>query len=324
MHDLHRDCIIACHAQVLSSIRSGSFHLVVSVEDLDCLDLIVWLRTGENAAARLVVSQSRVSRAVQTVCDLFGLSLVKSNGEWQVIGDQALLNLERRVHQEHRWRRGLPLRIEAQYYSGPLYCHPIPEDWVAGNFDYLDIHTPLQHLRTGVIDAWIGCYPDVPEASDPEFVCFHLTRLPTHLVVNANHPLLEKGDDITLDDVRRYPSLALVDGAFPKMQALLQELGLWNLPLQLQRYCQQHWEGRVASDLVVGYATAFTMGLFDHAQVILPVQIPLTVGDSLVVRREYASHPILLRLLARSRSKAQHLAASIPDVFLPESIPPER
>lgn len=293
--------------------------MVVSLEDLDCLDLVVWLRTGDHAASRLAVSQPTISRAIRRVSESLGVSLAKVEGEWVVRGDQTLLRLERLLHQRYRWLRRLPLRMEAQYYSGPLFCEPAPPGWMVGNFDYLEIHTPLRHLRSGVIDAWIGCYPDVPEPEDPEFACFHLTRLPASLVVRADHPLLALGAAISLEDVKRYPSLALTDGAFPRVQARLQELGLWNLPQQGSRYARQRWEGLVDADLVVGYASAFTLHLFEAPQVILPVPLGLEVGDSLVVRREYADHPRLLAVLEHLRQRAAELAHRYPEVRIPST-----
>lgn len=291
--------------------------MVVSVEELDCLDLLIWLRTGANAASRLSTSQPRICRSMQKVSGLFGVSLSKTDGEWEVQGDQTLLNLERRVHQEYRWRSGRPLRIEAQFYSGPLFCDPAPDGWMAGNFDYLEIHTPLQYLRGGMIDAWIGCYPDVPEDDDPDLTCFHLTRLPAHLVVGENHPLLQLGDQITLEMVRQYPSLALPDGAHPKVQQVLQQLGLWNLPQNIQRSSQWPAKARYPSDLVVAPASAFTISFFPTPQVVLPIALPLLVGDSLVVRRDYQDHPRLLTLLQHLRSRAQQLAQQYPEVSLP-------
>lgn len=76
--------------------------MVVSLEDLDCLDLVLWLRTGSDAASRLDVSQPTISRAIRRVSDLLGVSIVKVAGEWEVRGDQTLLNLERAVHQRYR------------------------------------------------------------------------------------------------------------------------------------------------------------------------------------------------------------------------------
>ena len=165
--------------------------MVVHVDELDCLDLLIWLRTGDNAALRLHISQPQLSRCVRKVSNVFEISLVKTNREWDVEGDQTLLNLERRVHQVYRWRMDVPLRIEAQYYSRPLFFDPPPEGWILGNCDYQEIHTPLQHLRNNIIDAWIGFYPDVSEVDDPDLSSFQLTRLPVHLAVRENHPLVK-------------------------------------------------------------------------------------------------------------------------------------
>lgn len=293
--------------------------MVVSVEALACLDTLLWLRTGAQTAQRLGISQPSVSRQVKQASTLLGVSLTKLDGEWSVQGDSSLLQLERRVHQEYRWRHGLPLRLEAQYYSGPLFCEPAPDGWMAGNFDFLEIHTPLQLLRSGVIDAWIGCYPDVPNAGDPELVSVHITRLPTHLVVGDGHPLLALGDGISLDDVRQYPSLALPDNAFPKVQKALQELGLWNRPAPKSRYARKEWEGQVIANHAVGYATVFTLPLFQNQQVVLPLSIDLEVGDSLVVKRAYAQHPRLQALLATLHQTANQLAQRHPEVRLPKA-----
>lgn len=290
--------------------------LVVKLDELACLDLLIWLRTGENAALRLHTSQPKVSRCVHKVSKVFEISLSKTNREWDVEGDQTLLNLERRVHQEYRWRMDAPLRIEAQYYSVPLFFDPNPEGWILGNCDYLEIHTPLQHLRNGIIDAWIGCYPDVPEDDDPDLTSFPLTRLPVHLVVGENHPLLELGNQITLEMVKRFPTLAMPEGAYPKVQEVVQGLGLWMLTQDFDRFSQWQNKALTPSDLVIGYATAFTISFFPNPQYILPIQIPLEVGDSLVVRRDYVNHPRLLSLLESLRNKARLLAQQFPDVSI--------
>lgn len=253
------------------------------------------------------------------VSDVFGVALGKTDGEWEIEGDQTLLNLERRVHQEYRWSRDLPLRIEAQYYSGPLFCDPAPEGWIVGNFDYLEIHTPLQYLRNGVIDAWMGCYPDVPDDDDAELISFPLTRLPVHLVVGEKHPLLESTDRVTLEMVKQFPTLAMPDGAYPKVQQVVKDLGLWMLTQDFDRYSKWQRKALNPSDLVVGYATAFTLSFFPSPQHILPLQIPLEVGDSLVVRRDYATHPRLLQLVEKLRTRAAELAQQYPEVSVSPS-----
>jgi hypothetical protein len=290
--------------------------VIVSVQTLSCFDCLVWLRTGENAARRLGVDQATIARTARKVACTFDLTLKKQSGEWKIVGDRSLLDLERRSHQVYRWQMDLPLRVEAQYTSGPLFLEPSPDGWLAGNFDFVEVATPLDHLRSGVIDAWIGCHPDVPEDDDVQLACFPLTRLPTHLVVADGHPLLQLGQAVTLEDVRRFPSLALPDGAFPKIQAVLEELGLWSSPCNMRRYDQTRWEGKAADEVTVAYATGFSLRQFPMPQVILPVPIPLEVGDTLVVPRCFAEHPRCQALLSALKQRARALAERHPEVRL--------
>ena len=293
--------------------------MVVSIQELDCLDHLLWLRTGVDAARRLKLSQASVSRTAARVAEAFGLALIKPEGEWILQGDQGLLNLERLVHQQVRWARQLPLRLEAQYYSGPLFldgADPATQQaYSLGNFNFIAVQPPLQLLRDGVLDGWIGAYPDVPD-DDPAFRCFHLTRMPTWLVVSEGHPLLRLGGDLTVADLEAYPSLALPDGAFPKIEAHLRQRGLWSTAVRAQRYDTSKWEGRTADALTIGYASAFSLRLFDHPQRVLPLDVGLDVGDTLVVRSAFADHPRYHELLADLQRRARVLATSYPDVRL--------
>ena len=283
--------------------------MVVTPGALASLDLLVWLRTGQEAAARLDTSQSSVSRRVNEVARVFGLELRKSDGEWLFEGDPTLLNLERQVHQRFRWERGLPLRLEAQFYSGPLFCSGLSDDWIRGNFDFLEVHTPLRHLRDGVIDGWIATYPDLPDDDDPDFACFHLTRYPLRLAVPEGHPLLALGNAIRLEDVHPYPTVALDNGAFPTVQAALEALNLWNRSLQRgARVSLQMTAASLDDPLAVSPASLFTCHLLPGSWRLLPLDLAMASGDSLIARREYANHPRLQLLLQHLRQRAAELA----------------
>lgn len=287
---------------------------MIGLDELDCLDYLIWLRTGDRVAKRLNLDQASVSRKARRAVAAFGLDVNKSAGEWDVVGDPTLLNLERQVHQDCRWKRDLPLRIDAQYYSGPLLLDQPPQGWLCGAFDFLDVAVPLNLLRHGVVDVWIGGFPDVPDDDDVDFAVVHLDRLPTHLVVSPGHPLTRLGEAVTLEDVRQFPCLALPDGAFPQCQAALEGLGLWNSPTAVRRYSYEAWEGRTADEVTVGYASAFSIKLFPVQQVILPIEIPLTVGDSVVVPRRFADHPRFLALVAHLRQRLVEMAPSYPEL----------
>lgn len=96
---------------------------------------------------------------------------------------------------------------------------------------------------------------------------------------------LALGDGIGLDDLRPYPSLALPDNAFQKIQRALQQLGLWTQEVHRSRYSLKAREGQVLHTHTVGYATAFSLPLFQGEQVALPLATGLDEGDSLVVKR---------------------------------------
>jgi len=287
---------------------------MIGLDELDCLDYLIWLRTGDRVAKRLNMDQASVSRKARRAVAAFGLDVKKSSGEWDVEGDLSLLNMERQVHQDCRWKRDLPLRIDAQYYSGPLLLKQPPQGWLCGAFDFLDVATPLSLLRRGVVDVWIAGYPDVPDDDDDDFAVVHLDRLPTHLVVSPGHPLTRLGDAITLEDVHQFPALALPDGAFPKCQAALEGLGLWNSASAVRRYSYDAWEGRTDDEVTVAYASAFSIGLYPTEKVILPIEIPLTVGDSLVVPRRFAEHPRFLALVAHLRQRLVEMAPAYPEL----------
>ena len=288
--------------------------MVVSLAELACLDCQIWLGTGEKAASRLNLVQSTISRNVQKVLRDFHLEVSRNAGRTILHGDQSLLNLQRECHQQYRWAHQLPLRLDAQYYSGPLLCHPAPEGWLLGEFDFMELATPLNLLRHGIVDAWLGVFPDAPDADDPDLTCIHLCRYPLHLVVARGHPLLDLGKRITLDDVRDYPSLALPDGAYPILQERLESIGLWNSPSRVYRYRHELWHGRTADQVTVGYASAFTMKLFATQQVMLPIALDIELGDCLIVRRRYREHPRLLALLELLQQRVTELAASIDEL----------
>ena len=288
--------------------------MVVSLIELACLDAQVWLGTGEKAASRMRLVQSTISRNVRKVIKEFLLGSCRHSGRLWIQGDQTLLNQQRELHQRYRWLHELPLRLDAQYYSGPLLCNPAPAGWLLGEFDFMDVATPLQLLRDGILDAWIGVYPDTPDPHDPDLCCLHLCRYPIHLVVAQGHPLLAHDERVTLDDIKAFPSLALPDGAYPVLQQRLEALGLWNSPTRLHRYKHERWEGQTADQVTVGYASAFTLKLFPIQQQVLPIDLDLEAGDCLIVRRRYRDHPRLVALLDQLQRRVAEMARSVEDL----------
>ena len=289
---------------------------VVELDWLAALDGLIWLRTGHQVEVRFQIGQSNVSRLSRKCANIFGLSLARRGAEWHLNGDVTLLNLERRVHQAVRWTRGGPLRLEAQHWSGPLLCEPAPAGWIAGCFHFHEYERPLQLLREGVIDAWIASYPDLPAATDPTIACIGLSRMPIWLVVYQSHPLLELGEQVTFADVAAYPCMPMPTGAFPKFQAVLEACGLWNGGSP-ERIRNPSWFRQVNSEnLVVGFATPLSLPLLDDSCRVLPLGLPLEVGDALLVPRQYERAPQTLQLLAEIRLRLESLAGAAPGLVV--------
>lgn len=287
---------------------------MLTLECLASLDLSVWLRSRQAAGQRLGLNQSSVSRKCNQALELFGLELVKQDQEWSLQGDAALLQLERRVHQLARWQDLAPLRLEATYWSGPLLATPAPAGWLLGTCDIVGVGLPVALLRQRVIDGWIAAGPDWPDPDDPELVALPLCRYPVHLVVGPNHPLLNQGP-ISWDDVAAFPSLALPPGTYPKVEACLKQLGLWNAPVRMRRYRRERWEGQTEADLTIGYATVLSERVAGSL-VRLPLDLPLNSGESLVVRREFGQHRHTLALAAELHRRLEAFAAAAPELTL--------
>ncbi len=281
------------------------------MEVLAALDALLWLRTGERAAAYLECTQSTVSRHSRRCLQVFGLAMQKRAGEWCLQGDQALIDLERAVHQLLRWRQGRCLRLDSQHWCGHLLATQLPDAWTCGNSNYLEYQRPHELLLHGVIDAWLCSAPDLPD--HPDLHAIQLTAMPLHMMVRPGHPLLQRGDRLSFADLADYPVLPLPDGAFPKAQRILEDHNLWSCPERDRRVQQACWFDTVpVEDLMIGFGTPLqrVTGFLDGC-VPLPLTLPITVGEALVVKREFVARSHLRSLLAALVGRATQLAAGL-------------
>jgi len=277
---------------------------------LSCLDYLVWLRSGKGAASRLNCNQATVSRNANSVAEFLDLDTCKFEGEWCLGGDLSLLNAERKVHQLYRWSHGKSLRIDSVYGVGVPYFQESLGRWVFGPSDFLNVSYPMALLNDSILDAWLGCYPDVPD-DDDEFIVINLTRYPSYFLVDRNHPLLDRSEKLQLEDLQDVPVLSLPDGAFPRIQNHLKGLGFHRSNVGATRHEIKCWEGRTEDQLTISYGTVHTIGNFDGRKVPLPLSTGLTVGDSLVVKRCFAGSVYFRKLLLYLAECAQSLAVTV-------------
>jgi DNA-binding transcriptional LysR family regulator len=286
------------------------FSVVVSVDLLEALDALLWLRTGHRAAEFLQCTQSTISRKSRRCLDIFQVETQRDAAEWQLIGDQELINLERLVHQRVRWQSARGLRLDAQHWCSHLIDSSRLGPWAGGNFNYFNYERPLQLLLHGVIDAWLTSAPDALAVVDahPELAAHPITTQAMWPVVRPDHPLLAKGESVTFDDLLDYPLLPLPAGAFPVYQAVLEQLGLWPTPERNRRVRLADWQAHAPlEDMVIGLGNTLRLAAgVDQGRQPLPLPLPKPVGDVLVVRADYLHHPQLLGLLQVLLDRAEH------------------
>ena len=261
--------------------------------ELDCLaafDCLQWLRTGERAAQVVGCSQSTISRSTRKCQDTFQIKIAKREAEWQVQGDATLLNAERRVHQVYRWSSGRPLRLESQHWLRSSYADLNLRGWIQGNFNYLEYARPLQLLHERVIDAWLCSAPDLPQSDDVSSI--QLCRMPALLVARRSHPLLQGGANVTLENARRYPVDPLPAGAFPVFESMMTRLGFHNDFSTLATMAEQDGrDPRSCEDLALAIASPLTVAAYGDDWAVLPLELPIVVGDALIVQTDFVDHP---------------------------------
>ena len=128
---------------------------MVSVDQLCCLDGLIWLQSGNAVGALTRQHQTTVSRNQKKCAKTLGVDVLKRDGRWQIEGDSQLLQLERSVHQTARLKSVRTLRLEASLSAETTLPEGAASEWVVGTSR---IQNP-QHLSTllkqRVIDAWL-------------------------------------------------------------------------------------------------------------------------------------------------------------------------
>ncbi len=288
---------------------------MIDQDALAALDGLQWLRTGEEVEQRFGFSASTVSRQTHRCLQRFGLRLERQQGEWCLIGDTTLLEMERRVHQSARWLGHRPLRLEATYWSGPLLCTPLPPRWSLGLSSIVGVPRNFQLVRERIVDVFLTGLPDLPAPDDADLTALVLSSMPVFFVAAANHPLTRQAS-VSVADIARFPTLALPAGSYPQVEAALKQLGLWNHPVRMMRYRRELWEGRAEEELTVGYGTPLSLEVSGGTLVRLPLELPFRSGEGLVVRREFAEHPELLALRTLLLGRLTRLSKRHPELTL--------
>ena len=160
-------CVPAASAAVPS--RLAADRLVspwLAWEDLESLDLLLWLGSASRAAEALRSTSATVSRRAERCSQFLGLALQRDQSGWHLSGSSACLERERDLQQRYRLAGFGRLRLDLACFSAGLLPDAastdwLPSRWSVGSSADLVGHRSLELLGARVTDALLvaaeGC-----------------------------------------------------------------------------------------------------------------------------------------------------------------------
>jgi DNA-binding transcriptional LysR family regulator len=284
---------------------------MVTREDLEGLDHMLWHGNGPRAAVALQCNQSTISRRVQRCLGTFGLRLRRRSGGWVIQGPSLLLQMEREIHQLARVLGQHPLRLEGFPVGSSPLLKPPPPGWAMGPHDAAGIMAPLGLLKERIIDAWLtDAADDLPQNPDFPIVVWPLAQQPITLIASAQHPLV--GDtNLQISDLARFPIPIVPEESYPSSHALSAQLGLGTFHTEVRRYEPQGWEGLTGNHLTLVHTTPLNARA--HPDLVALDSVPLFTNRlALVCREDLATYERLQDLHCLLKARLQYLQKAHP------------
>lgn len=135
-------------------------------EDLESLDLLLWLGSPSRAAEALRSTSATVSRRAERCSQFLGLALQRVQSGWHLSGSSVCLERERDLQQRYRLAGFGRLRLDLACFSAGLLPDAastdwLPSRWSVGSSADLVGHRSLELLGARVTDALLvageGC-----------------------------------------------------------------------------------------------------------------------------------------------------------------------
>ena len=164
---------------------------MVSVDQLCCLDGLIWLQSGNAVGALTRQHQTTVSRNQKKCAKTLGVDVLKRDGRWQIEGDSQLLQLERSVHQVARLKLVRSLRLEATLSADTNLPEGTASEWVFGTSRIQNPKHFSELLKQRVIDAWLTPW-SAAEAGDAELAWIPLWDEPDDVGLMVQRDLREQ------------------------------------------------------------------------------------------------------------------------------------
>jgi hypothetical protein len=267
---------------------------MVELEQLEALDLLLWMGGSHRAAPMAHTNQSTILRRAHVVLSTFGVDIRRDPAGWNNSGQTALLAMERQVHQRFRFLGRGRLRLHVPFWSMPLVREALPEGWIhtPSSADHV-CENPVELLRDRILDACLVTPTQMP-ADTSGLEVFEIYRSPIDLTVFL--PPAGGDSRVCLERARNEGRLRL----FPFLPRTCREISrLWFDRLHPG---PARPEGGGAAHPEDGLTMAFLTPQMREAvgrPCLIDPSAPRDYFERLLVRAENASEPLFLALLDR-------------------------
>ncbi|MFM7086224.1 MAG: hypothetical protein ACKOXO_04425 [Cyanobium sp.] len=162
---------------------------MVKLEELEALDLLLWLQNGTLVAELRGTNQSTISRRCQRVLRMFNARLLRRPGGWYLRSKlESLLALQRLLHQQYRFRLGGDLRLNVPCWTRSALRGELLPHWILNpEQGPILCDNPLELLRNHVIDACLVTPTQMQQQGSDDLVLFDLydTRIDLYSLTPA-------------------------------------------------------------------------------------------------------------------------------------------
>ena len=216
---------------------------MVSQEDLEALDLLIWLSNGQDVANKIHCNQSTISRRYTYVCKKFKIEFERSREKISIKPSPLdnLLKLERQVHQGLRLHEGYRLRADLSELDNDTEewnTKLTAKGWITGKHKEPNTDKLITLLNERIIDAAIIKTENArtleikPNEKD---ISLAATRNSDYMFIALEYNIIERINEQTLFE----------NNAIKRMQTLsCNQLGREQGPRRLNKTEQKHSHGR--------------------------------------------------------------------------------
>jgi hypothetical protein len=216
---------------------------MVSQEDLEALDLLIWLSNGNEVANKIHCNQSTISRRYTYVCKKFKIEFERSREKISIKPSPLdhLLKLERQVHQGLRLHESCRLRVDLSELDNDTEewnAKLTAKGWIIGKHKEPNIDKLETLLNERIIDAAIIKTKNARTlkiTSNKKNISFGTTRNREYMLMTLEDHIIERINEQTLFE----------NNAIKRMQTLsCNQLGREQGPRRLNKTEQKYSHGR--------------------------------------------------------------------------------